>query len=271
MTVTRLAGLLLLVSFLAPGPLLGEPTAPAVADPLLVVLATTTTPEDGRREALRAGDRLGFVVALDTLAKPPLRRVYVGHVITLNRTERGEFAVVSFLGDRADADFALATARKFYPNARAVQTVLPKDANEDWAGTPTARFGILIVGTFDDFSAARGAAETFAKSSGLPFASRGMVLDEKRGLIWPDKFEDAMWAGSYSPRRFDGECAAPAATGCVTVERSEAYDGFSPGHYIVVAGVLDKDGDRQGRLAAARAVVPDAYIKQTTLYLGCVH
>ena len=35
-------------------------------------------------------------------------------------------------------------------------------------------------------------------------------------------------------------------------------------------GIVGQD-DADVRLAAARAIVPSAYVKQTTLYMGCMH
>jgi hypothetical protein len=98
-----------------------------------------------------------------------------------------------------------------------------------------------------------------------------MVYDKQRGLIWPDNSNDEAWAGSYAPRRYDNECNISDPKPCITVERSEAYEGFKPGLYIVVAGVLGRDEERSQRLNVARRIVPEAYVKQTTIYLGCMH
>jgi hypothetical protein len=237
----------------------------------MVVLLTSKDESAGRREANRAADRLGYPLVPDTLRKPPARRIFVGAVITLQRLAVDRFAVVSFLGDQPEALRALAEGRKFFQEARAVPTELPKGANDGWADTPFYRFGILVLGSYKSYPEAVRAAKSFGGRSDYPYGSRGMVYDKARGLIWPDDDKDEMWAGAYAPRRHDRECGLALSKPCVTVERSEAYEGFTPGLYIVVAGVLDRSEEREKRLAEVRRLVPDAYVKQTAIYMGCMH
>ena len=104
------------------------------------------------------------------------------------------------------------------------------------------------------------------RASGIEYDGRGLIYDAKRGLIWPDDSDDETYAGQYAPRR-DDWCRDKA---CVSVERSEAYEGFRPGLYIVVAGIVGRK-DAGARLEAARRIVPTAYVKETTLYMGCMH
>jgi hypothetical protein len=134
-----------------------------------------------------------------------------------------------------------------------------------------ARMGVLVIGSYRSYGAAFRAARSYSQRSGHPYDSRGMVYDEKRGLIWPDDSEDEIWAGSYAPRRYDDECAPWKGSPCVTVERSAEYEGFAPGFYIVVDGILDYSVERVQRLAAARRLVPGAYVKDTDIYIGCMH
>jgi hypothetical protein len=243
----------------------------AIRRPHMVVLLGTKDEASGRREANRAADRLGYGVAPDTFRKPGTRRIYVGNVITLQKPANDRFEVVSYLGDRADAMKALDQARRYYPDARMVPVELLKGATDEWIDMPFYRLGILVVGSYKTYEAALAAAQSFSLRSGYPYGSRGMVYDKQRGLIWPDDSDDEIWAGQYAPRRYDNECNISDPKSCITVERSEAYEGFKPGLYIVVAGVLRRDGERAQRLNVARKIVPEAYVKQTTIYLGCVH
>jgi hypothetical protein len=246
------------------------PDPETIRKPHLVVLATTRDEASGRQEANRAADRLGYALARDTLRKPLLQRTYVGAVITLQRGSDDRFAVTSYLGDRADAAKALAEARKHYPGARLAPVVLPKDATDEWIDSPFYRLGILILGSYRSYEDALRAARSFSERSGQPYGSRGMIYEKERGLIWPDDKDDEAWAGHYAPRR-DNECSVTDKKACITIERSEGYEGFTPGLYIVVGGVLGRDEQRAERLAAARKIVPGAYLKQTTIYLGCTH
>lgn len=236
----------------------------------MVVLMTSTDEEAGRKAANLAADRLGYAVAPDTLRKPATRRIYVGAVVTLQRSGGDGFEVVSYLGDEADALKALAEGRKYYPGARIVPVKLPKGAAHDWIDVPFFRLGILVLGSYKSYDEALRAAKTFSSPT-HPYGSRGMIYDKERGLIWPDDSDDEAWAGRYAPRRYDNECDIRDPRPCITVERSEGYEGFTPGLYIVVGGVLARDERRAERLAAARKIVPEAYVKQTTIYLGCVH
>jgi hypothetical protein len=237
----------------------------------MVVLTTSMDEAAGRQAANRAADRLGYAVAPETLLKPATHRIYVGAVVTLQRSREGGFEVVSYLGDRPDALKALAESRKLYPGARIVPVELPQHATDEWIDTPFYRLGILVLGSYKSYGEAQRAARWFGSRSTYPYGSRGMVYDKERGLIWPDDSEDEGWAGRYAPRRYDNECNIRDPRPCTTVERSEGYEGFTPGLYIVVGGVLGRDERRVERLAAARKIVPEAYVKQTTIYLGCTH
>lgn len=268
----RIAALVTVMVLARAGQASAQPPAPEeIAKPHMVVLASSPDQEVARRAANRAADLLGCPVAPDTLQKPPARRIYVGAVVTLQRSRGGGFDVVSYLGDEPDARKAFAEGRRHFPGARLVPVKMPKHGTDEWLATPFLRLGVLVLGSFRSYEDAVRTAKWFSSRSGLPYGSRAMIYDDKRGLIWPDDSEDQVWAGAYAPRRYDNECDMHAPRPCITVERSEAYEGFTPGLYIVVGGVLRRDQERAERLAAARKLVPQAYIKQTTIYLGCMH
>ena len=143
---------------------------------------------------------------------------------------------------------------------------------EDESSDPQfVRMGVLVIGSYKSYDAALRAAKSYGQRSGHQYDSRGMVYDKRRGLIWPDDSEDEIWAGAYAPRRYDTECAPWNGSPCVTVERSAEYEGFAPGLYIVVDGILDRSPERAQRLAAARKLVSGAYVKDTDIYMGCMH
>ncbi len=268
--VGQVIGCVALVA-LADGNGAGAADAEASPTAAMVVLATLKDQAAGRQEARRAAARLGYGLAADTLEKPIARRVYVNTMITLQRLADDRYVVVSFLGSEPDALVARDEARKVYPDARVVPTVPPDDATAA-DGAAYTRIGMLVLGSFKTYAPARRAARAWSKRSGHPYSARGMVYDKKRGLVFADDFPDSIWAGAYAYRRTHGECSEnDEGKLCLTVERSEAYEGFVPGLYIVV-GALVSGGDEQAKLLAeARKVVPAAYVKQTTLYLGCMH
>jgi hypothetical protein len=133
---------------------------------------------------------------------------------------------------------------------------------------PYIRAGILVVGSHRSYYAAVRVAKTFSDASGISYSSQGMIFDESRGLIIPDDDPDEPYRGQYVPRRYDDGCDQGR---CVTVERSDAYDGFRPGLYIVVAGILGRDAEAKARLKQAQRIVRTAYVRQTILYMGCMH
>lgn len=242
------------------------PDPSEVPSPRMLVIATVDNMQAAQREAHRAANLLDYPIAMETMTKAAARRNYVGAVITLLRAPHGKTAVTSYLGDTRDAQAELVKVRKYFPKAILVAAGIGPDA-QDAGEAPYYRAGLLIVGSHAAYAPALAAAKAFSRASGIAYDAQGMIYDKKRGLIWPDDSSDEAYAGQYAPRRYD-ECGGKP---CVTVERSEAYDGFRPGLYIVVAGIVGRDDDADGRLEAARAIVPSSYVKQTTLYMGCMH
>lgn len=271
--VCKLAALVGIASLAVSGRAVAQAPEPpeGIRKPGMVVLMTAVDLAAGRRAANSAADRLGYAVAPETLQKPGTRRIYVGPVVTLQRAGRSAFQVVSYLGDQPDALKALAENRKYYPGARLVPSALPKSSEHEWIEASSYRLGILVLGSYKSYDEAARAAKWFSSRSTYPYGSRGMIYEKGRGLIWPDDGSDEAWAGRYAPRRYDNECDIRESRPCITVERSEGYEGFAPGLYIVVGGVLGRDAERAERLAAAQKLVPEAYVKQTTIYLGCMH
>jgi hypothetical protein len=245
----------------------GAPEADAIKMPRMIVIATVDGLEAGRREARRAAKLLGHALAVETLEKAPARREYVGAVITLLRRADGRIAVTTYLGDDKDTAAELEAVRKAFPKAVSVATTVRADARGA-DEVPFFRTGLLIVGSHGAYRDALAAAKAFSAASGIAYDSQGMIYDAKRGLILPDDADDDIYAGQYVRRRYD---TCGGGKPCVTVERSEAYEGFRPGLYIVVAGVVGRGAEADERLKLARKIVPSAYIKQTTLYMGCIH
>jgi hypothetical protein len=130
---------------------------------------------------------------------------------------------------------------------------------------------VVILGVYKDFHEAKANGQKFSKTSKVPFSLHGMIFD-KKGLRLPDNHEDPVWAGEYLARRYNtawsGERELPEH---ISVERSEGYEGFAKGFYIVVGGIAEtkKEGLDQGE--RFKAFAPDAYVKKTRIYMGCIH
>lgn len=236
--------------------------------PHLIVLATVGDLDSARQEVERASALLGYGIDGFNLPVSGEPRNAGGDLISAHRTGSGLFEIVCCLTDSDRIDESLTTARRFYPTAR----IRPEPRAVQMGFRPYVRSGVLVAGSYRSYEAAVRAAETLEVASGIPFGTRGLVYDETWGLIQPD----SSWenpADSFYRRRYDADCFAgrgPDPSPCLTIEPSDAY-GFEPGHYIVVAGVLGRGPERDDRLRALREFVPDAYVKETNLWMGCIN
>lgn len=130
---------------------------------------------------------------------------------------------------------------------------------------------VAILSVYPKFADARADAEKIARESGRPFSMEGRVFDKKRGLIYPDNFEDEAFAGGYVSRRFNETLIDGQESPFLSVERSDGYEGFKPGYYIVVAGIFDNTKAAQECVKKFTPWAPTAYAKKTKIYMGCLH
>jgi hypothetical protein len=131
---------------------------------------------------------------------------------------------------------------------------------------------VVILGSTKDFYEAKRKAEAIAKASRVAFSMQGMIFDKQRGLILPDDDSDPTYAGAYIHRRYNtGAPDLAEATEYISIEKSEAYDGFKPGLYIIVGGIYPTSSEAAKSVKKFSKAVPDAYAKKTPIYLGCVH
>jgi hypothetical protein len=144
-------------------------------------------------------------------------------------------------------------------------------ANNDIAQDSILMKHLIILGSNPKYEVILREAKEISKKTGIPYCSRGMIFDKKRGLIWPDNFEDEMWAGGYAPRRYNTQCDAEAGRETITIEYSSAYKGFTKGLFIIVGGIQDDDKAAAKMIKKYKRVVPDAYVKKTPIYMGCMH
>lgn len=137
----------------------------------------------------------------------------------------------------------------------------------------TAERHVAILSVYKSFAAARADAEKIAKASKVPFSMQGRVYDKKRGLIYPDDFEDEVFRGAYVARRYDKTILSGGEkqSAYLSVERSDAYEGFKPGFYIVVAGIGKTRDEALKQTAKFKTWAPTAYVKKTRIFMGCLH
>ena len=157
------------------------------------------------------------------------------------------------------------------PTARAADDPGPRDYMREM----TKLTYVLVLASARDFASARRQAEAIARRADVPFSMQGMVYDAKRGLILPDDADDPVYAGSYYLRRENSAAELPEtgkpATVYLSVERSEAYEGFPKGRYIVVGGFYQSRPEAQRKLAGFARLAPGARLRRTPIFYGCIH
>jgi hypothetical protein len=130
---------------------------------------------------------------------------------------------------------------------------------------------VIILGAYKTFAEAKADAEKFARASKVPFTMNGMIFD-KKGLRYPDNFDDPVWAGEYLARRGNfGWSKNGELTEHLSVERSEGYEGFAKNLYIVVGAISETKADGLAQEKRFKAFAPDTYVKKTRIYMGCLH
>lgn len=134
----------------------------------------------------------------------------------------------------------------------------------------------LLIRSTTDYNSALQTARKAAKDLGIKLDLRGLVRDQKThiGLSLPadtclkytEEEEGVRDSSCYMARgRWDDGIY-------ISIEYSGAYQGFSKGFYIVVAGSSDnKDEALIATLIKVKTKYADAYIKSGTVYMCCMH
>ena len=124
---------------------------------------------------------------------------------------------------------------------------------------------ILIILSSKNYAAAKKTAEEAARTLSLKLDLRGLVANKKTGLTYSKA--DCENEGGYpcyiARGRYDDGSY-------ISIEYSSAFNGFSKGYYIVVAASGDKSITSPA-LANTKKYYPSAYVKQTDIYMGCMH
>jgi hypothetical protein len=133
----------------------------------------------------------------------------------------------------------------------------------------------LLIQSTTDYKLAFQTAQKAAKDLNLKLELRGLVKDQNThiGLSLPvdtclkyTAEEGAEDSSCYMARgRWDDGIY-------ISIEYSNAYQGFSKGFYIVVAGSSDiKDELLIATLNKVKTKYSDAYIKSSKVYMCCMH
>ncbi|MBI2344245.1 MAG: hypothetical protein HYV02_07950 [Deltaproteobacteria bacterium] len=250
--------------------------AASAAEPYLEVpigrFARLVQAVDAAKEASR---RLQYPIAEETLRIPATKTRHVGRVVEIFAEPEGTLVVSVLLMSNAtgsrERDYYLQQIKTVYPQVVLTPRRLdPAQVTIDPFYAAYAVSQVVILGSYPQYQDALTKVRTLSQASTIPYDARGMVYDRRKGLIWPDRDVDNPFAGSYLARR-DNACDTEGPY-CLTIERSEFYEGFTPGYYIIVGGIFAADGERQAveqLLTRIRPHLPDAYVKRTSIYMGC--
>jgi hypothetical protein len=147
----------------------------------------------------------------------------------------------------------------------------PED--RDWTATHIAGYTrdkwLVILDAEHDFYSAKREAERISKLSRFPFSMRGLEFEPRRGLVLPDKGDDAPDAGRYMARRYNEDAENPR--GYISIERSDGYPGLRQNLYIVVGAICDSSSEANTKLRQFQPFARLAYAAKTQIYMGCIH
>jgi hypothetical protein len=131
--------------------------------------------------------------------------------------------------------------------------------------SPYAKKGMVIILSTKSYAAAKKTAGQAAKKLALKLDLRGLSPAKGTGLSFSKK--DCENEGGYPcyiarGRYEDNEF--------VSIEYSDAIEGFAKGYYVVITACGDKSVTGPA-LAKAKKFYKDAYAKTTNVYMGCMH
>jgi hypothetical protein len=130
---------------------------------------------------------------------------------------------------------------------------------------PFIKKSFVIVQSTKNYKAAKATAERAAAVLHQTLDLRGVKPHAASGLTFADSVcENEGGYPCYIARgRFDdGDY--------ISIEWSNAINGFTKGYYVVVTGAGSKE-ETTVLLKKAKQFFKDAYIKQAEVYIGCMH
>ncbi|WP_344930326.1 hypothetical protein [Aquimarina addita] len=122
----------------------------------------------------------------------------------------------------------------------------------------------LIIHSGKEYDTALRLAKEASRQLDMKLELRGMYESPTEGLT-TDELCGCGENHGYIPRgRFDsGEY--------ISIEYSDYYEGFTKGLYMVIVSTGGYIDEQKELLSSARKFYKDAYIKTSSVYLGCMH
>ncbi len=130
---------------------------------------------------------------------------------------------------------------------------------------PFVKKNFVIVQSSKSYRVAKVTAEKAARRLHQPLDFRGLKPNNKSGLTFADSLceNEGGYPCYISRGRFDdGDY--------VSIEWSNAINGFTKGYYVVIVGTGSKE-ETCLLLKKAKFFFKDAFVKQAEVYIGCMH
>jgi len=126
----------------------------------------------------------------------------------------------------------------------------------------------LIIASTNNIDEAFAIARTASQKTGLEFHDNKLRADKSIGATFP--------ADTCKDNGFEFPCYVARGRyddgSYLSVEYSDGYSGFRKGLFIVIASSGDKNNLAFKKTSKTiRQTYPKSYIKQTKVYLGCIH
>ena len=121
----------------------------------------------------------------------------------------------------------------------------------------------LIVYSSENYEDALSYAKKVHKATSIELTPNGYIANDDLGFIDTvacdcGEFHDYMPRGRYDDGTF------------ITVEYSSGYENFSEGYYIVITASGEKK-EVEVEEKRIRVLFPNAYMKKSSIYMGCMH
>jgi len=140
----------------------------------------------------------------------------------------------------------------------------------DYQESMNKDFSFVILISTKSYDSALKRAEEAVEKLGYPLDLRDLHANEQTGLTFTEEQCAEICGGAgveypqYLPRIDWGESKY------VSIEYSNAYEGFTKGYYIVIVASGEKgDPIIQEALKEAKQFYEDAYAKTCSVYMGC--
>jgi len=130
--------------------------------------------------------------------------------------------------------------------------------------SPNITKSFLVAKSTKSYNEAKKFAKALSLKSGIKIDLRGLLFNADIGLTESKKecIDNGFEYPCYTPRgRYDDGAY-------ISIEYSSAYERFSKGYYVVMVN----SGEISKRfLEKIKTYVPDAYVKKSSVYMGCMH